>query len=298
MMTSIIGVLAVLGAIWYAIWGLKDYQVNPEIIAKRYQYQTSAINMKMQQQSANSYSFTYTSFDGANVNGRIQYPVNVHADSNDKYPVLIGIHAMGRSENRWWMDSFKQRPTLEQTHKITEQALESGYIVIAIDSRNHGKRKDAAYSIIDIMDDMHFWGERDPYEQMVVDTVKDYRVLLDWMDNQSQFDKEQTHVAGYSMGAQVSLLLASTDQRIEHVLSIVPPYLDDKTAIVAPKNFARAINVDTLWLVTANDDEYASKSENQELFEMIAIDDKKHIQFDGGHVLPTGYYNQLSGWFK
>lgn len=302
MMLSLTGVFALLGGIWYAIWGLKAYEINPQIIEQRYSYQAPSINMEMTELTETSFSFTYTSFDGSVVNGRIKYPEAYSAENseyaNSKLPVLIGVHAMGRSENRWWADSFKDRPTLEQTNKITQQALTNGYAVIAIDSREHGQRKNLDHTIIDIMDNMHFWGEREPYEQMVIDTVKDLRILIDWLDQQVVFDANQTHVAGYSMGAQVALLLAGTDSRIEHVLSIVPPYLDDKTAIVAPKNIANAIDVDTVWLVTANDDEYASESENSELFSMIATTNKKHITFDGGHVLPKGYYKELSGWFK
>ncbi|MDN3651908.1 alpha/beta fold hydrolase [Thalassotalea ponticola] len=294
-MTTLAGIFIVLGGIWYGIWGLKDYQVTPEIIEKRYSYQNGSIDMDMVKIDDDQFEFTYTSFDGAKVNGRIAYP---KALSANKIPVLLGVHAMGRSENRWWMDSFKERPTLEQTHKITEQALANGFAVIAIDSRNHGKRKELDNSVIDIIDNMHIWGEREPYEQMIIDTVKDHRVLLDWLDQQPQFDQTQTRVAGYSMGGHVALLLAGIDERIEHVLSIVPPYLDDKVAIVAPKNIANGLDIDKVWLVTANDDEYASSEQNSDLFSLFLTEDKKHITFDSGHLLPNGYYQQLSGWYQ
>ena len=133
---------------------------------------------------------------------------------------------------------------------------------------------------------------------MIIDTVKDYRVLLDWLDQQHQFDHSRTAVAGYSMGGQVSMLLAGVDSRIEQVLAIVPPYLTNTTALVAPKNIAEKLAVDKIWLVTANDDEYADKEDNESLFTLIASDNKKHLQFDGGHILPEGYYQQLSDWFS
>ena len=296
-MATITGVVVALGVIWYAIWGLKPYQVSQEVVTERYSYQKRPVNMNITQDDGTTYSFTYTSFDGALVIGRIRYPDNVNPGV-DQVPVLLGIHAMGRSDNRWFMDSFKERPTLEQTDKITDQALSSGYAVIAIDSRNHGKRKDLDYTIVDVMNNMHYWGKREPYEQMVIDTVKDYRVLLDWVEQQPQFDPDKTGAAGYSMGGQVSLILASTDTRVEQVLSIVPPYLDNKTAIVAVKNIVNTLHADKVWLVTANDDEHASESENEALFAMFKTSNKKHVTFDGGHVLPEGYYKKLSGWFE
>ena len=299
-MVSIVGIFALLGGIWYAIWGLHPYQVDQQEIQASYTYQGNAdkpMNMQLEQLSATTFAFTYQSFDGAIVNGRMAYP-DTYTKAHSM-PVMLGVHAMGRSENRWWMDSFKERPTLEQTDKLAKQALANGYAVIAIDSRNHGKRKNLDYNIIEVMRDLHWWGKREPYEQMVIDTVKDYRVLLDWVEKQAQFDQANTTVAGYSMGGQVSILLAGVDERIERVLSIVPPYLDDKVAIVAPKNFTHNLaHLDKLWLVSANDDEHASESENAALYANIATANKKHVQFDGGHVLPQGYYQQLENWYQ
>ncbi|ODA31445.1 hypothetical protein A8L45_16785 [Veronia pacifica] len=53
-----------------------------------------------------------------------------------------------------------------------------------------------------------------------------------------------------------------------------------------------------LWFVTANDDEYATVSENKASFEMFDTENKKHISFDSGNILPECYYKYLSGWFK
>ena len=293
-------VLVGLGALWFAIFSLTPYAVNDQQLKKKYSYPAVAINMQLTEESSNLYSFTYTSFDGVEVNGRLSYPDEVPLEEfgAGKLPIMIGIHGMGRSDNRWFMDSFKGRPTVEQTHKLTEQARAAGYAIIAIDGRNHGKRKDPDYSISNMMRDLHLWGKREPYEAMVVDTVKDYRVLLDWIGLQPQFDQARTAVAGYSLGGQVALLLAGVDERIEQVLSIVPPYHDDKTALVAPKNLVHNITDEKVWLVTASDDEYASVEDNKYLFGKIASGNKKHIQLEGEHILPEGYYQALSGWYE
>ncbi|MGQ8365212.1 hypothetical protein [Glaciecola sp. 1036] len=37
--------------------------------------------------------------------------------------------------------------------------------------------------------------------------------------------------------------------------------------------------------------------ENDSLFEMNPTQNKKHIRFDSGHLLPEGYYEKISGWF-
>ncbi|GMG87315.1 hypothetical protein [Biformimicrobium ophioploci] len=58
------------------------------------------------------------------------------------------------------------------------------------------------------------------------------------------------------------------------------------------------ITDEKVWLVTANDDEHASKKDNEYLFSQIASDNKKHVQMEGGHVLPEGYFQALSGWYE
>ena len=98
------------------------------------------------------------------------------------------------------------------------------------------------------------------------------------------------------MGGQTSLLLAGVDQRIAAVAAIVPPHLDDKTALVAPKNIMPGLADNRVWLFTANDDEYADKAQNQALFDAIPSPNKMHFHFDSGHILPSDYIEDLTDW--
>jgi dienelactone hydrolase len=291
------GVITLIGGGWFFSFALSPYQITTEQLEAHYAYlPVRSINWQQIPVDAKNYDFTYQSFDGAVVNGRIRYPRPL-AEINQAIPVMIGVHGMGRSQIRWFQDSFKGRPTIESVDKITEQALIKGYAVISIDARYHGLRKDPDYTIADVMNDLHYWGNRVPYETMIKDTVRDHRVLLDWISQQRHFDKEQVKIAGYSMGAQVSLLLAGIDDRIGDVAAIVPPYSDNKTALVAPKNLLRGLTDNKVWLVTGNDDEYASEQQNDSLFNAIPTENKKHLRFDSGHLLPAHYVDKLGAWF-
>lgn len=295
-MLIVAAVVLLAGAGWFFNFTLSPYPVTPEQINAHYAYQTPD-NLEWQQTEIekNYYEFTYKTFDGQTVNGRIKYP-DTYSELSEPVPVLIGIHALGRSQIRWFQDSFKDRPTITHVDKITQQALQHGYAVMAIDARNHGLRKDLDYTIRDVMIDLHYFGKKDPYEAMISDTVKDHRVLLDWVSQQPQFDHSKINVAGYSMGGQTSLLLAGVDQRIANVAAVVPPHLDDKTALVAPKNIMPGLSDNKVWLFTANDDEYAEKAQNQALFDAITSQNKKHFNFDSGHILPSDYINDLTDW--
>ncbi len=298
MLITLGAIITALAAGWYAVFGLKSYTVTASDIQTRYSYTMSQpVTMQQQQPDRQNVTFSYTTFDGTTVNGHIRYPQQA-ADKITPLPVLIGVHAMGRSHNRWWQDSFKERPTVEQTHKITEMALDKGYAVIAIDARHHGERKDPEISVLDIIDNLHWWGKREPYEQMLIDTVRDHRVLLDWLEQQPQFDNERINIAGYSMGGQISLLLAAVDERINNVAAIVPPHINNKTAIVAPQNMLAGLADNQIWLLTANDDEYASKKQNRRFFNSLPGTDKQHFTFDSEHLLPADYVQTLQLWLS
>lgn len=285
--------LTVLSFYWYAFVALKEFSIPQEDIIDAYTYEPlSDLEMEVEQIEADKYKFSYKSFDGAVVNGQLSYP----SIKSQKYPAFIGVSAMGRGYQRWWVDSFKGRPTVSQVNKITSMANNLGYAVIAIDARYHGTRKDPDRSLQSIMNDLNFFGNKDTYESMIKDTVLDYRVLIDWINQQQIFDNQKIVIGGYSMGGQVALLAASTDHRIERVLSIVPPHLDDKVALVAPKNFVSLLEGREVLLVTANDDENATKKENQILFDSINTSEKLHITFEGDHILPDNYVSSLEDW--
>jgi cephalosporin-C deacetylase-like acetyl esterase len=289
-------VVAGVAALWYGVFGLKPYSLSAEELTARYAYpMKQQVQLALKELSPQSFEFTYQSFDGVTVNGRISYPQDPKTIQSP-VPVLIGAHAMGRSQIRWWQDSYKDRATFEQTDKITAMALEKGYAVVAIDARHHGLRKDPDLSVVDIIDNLHWWGEREPYEAMLVDTVRDHRVLLDWLVQQPMLDKNNIKLAGYSMGAQISLLLAGVDSRIQSVAAIVPPHMNSTTAVVAPLNVIAGLADNPVWLFTADDDEYASIKQNQQLFDALPNADKKLFRFDSGHLLPADYVTKLEPW--
>jgi cephalosporin-C deacetylase-like acetyl esterase len=295
-MLSIGVVVAGVAALWYGLFGLKPYHISAEELTARYAYPaTPQVQLTLKELNPQSFDFTYRSFDGVIVNGRISYPQDPNSIQSP-VPVLIGAHAMGRSQIRWWQDSFKDRVTFEQTDKITAMALAKGYAVVAIDARHHGVRKDPDLTAVDIIDNLHWWGEREPYENMLIDTVRDHRVLLDWLVQQPMLDKNNIKLAGYSMGAQISLLLAGVDSRIHSVAAIVPPHMNNTTAAVAPLNLIAGLADNQVWLFTADDDEYASIKQNQQLFDALPNADKKLFRFDSGHLLPADYINDLEPW--
>lgn len=214
-----------------------------------------------------------------------------------RFPVLLGLSAMGQSAQRWWLAEYKGRPTLTGSHRIREMAIAAGYAVVTIDNRYTDTRKDPDRSIDAIMSDLHVFGDRTDYEQMIHGTVMDLRLLLDKLALQPELDMQRVTAMGYSMGGQVGLLLAAVDARVRRLIAVVPPWLDNRTAKVSPRNAAPLIANIPVLLITANDDEYASVAQNAELFQAIASPDKQHVRIDAGHLLPADYVDVLRPLF-
>jgi dienelactone hydrolase len=292
-----IGILVVLASvaagIWHFLW-LKPYNVTAPELQARYAYKE-----EFTPGTGHSVNLRMRGFDGELFEGRIVYPSDP-AQATRPFPVLIGLHAMGRSHMRWWQAELNGRPTIEQTHRIKEMALQQGYAVVAIDARLHGQRRPLGqpHPAKGILRDMHWLGKRQPYEQMIIDTVRDHRVLLDWLVKQPHLDAKRIKAIGYSMGAQCALVLAGLDERVRAVAAMVPPHLGQNVAAVAPVNFMPGLQGKRIWLLSADEDDHASQKQNQALFEAIPGQDKKHLRFVSGHQLPEGYFDQLSAWFK
>lgn len=294
---ALLACAALLGALWWALFGLKAYTLSPADLQTRYQ-PGAATPPELQWQAlpGHAQALRFKSFDGAPVNGRLVYPSDP-AQASRPFPLLIALHAMGRSHKRWWQPDIDGRPTREQTHRITELALAQGYAVLALDARLHGERKDPQQDLRRLIRDLHLWGAREPYERMIVDTVRDYRHALDALQGLPQLDARRVAVVGYSMGAQMALLLGGADARVQAVAALVPPHLDDKVAVVAPRSLLPGLVNKRVWLFSASDDEYASEAQSRALFDAIPSTDKQHLHFEGGHLLPARYVDALRPWF-
>lgn len=299
-----IAILLVLsGVFWWQFLSLKPYSIDKVNLHQTYQrhanYEPEISFTKIRQ---GQYKINFTSFDGDLVEGRLELPEKVslanwkQVHSAKASRIMLGVSAMGRNYLRWWQDSFKDRPTVTQVNKLGELALTSGQILVAIDARYHGTRKVEYLPLSKIMNDLHIWGERAHYEEMIVNTVLDYKHLINGLE--LHFGDSLYSIAGYSMGGQISLLLASTDARISQVLSIVPPHLDNKVAIVAPVNLVDSLYAEKVWLVIATNDENAKASQNKALYNAIHSKNKKLVVFDGEHILPDNYPASLIHWFN
>ena len=282
-----------IGTVYYVtVAKLPQQDMAQSDIVGKYQYFNSYSDFKVLSDTGNSRAFSFRAFDGELIHGQIQFP----QQSRSQYPVLIGLHAMGRSYPRWFTDELKGRPTVTKVDKLTQAALAKGYAVIAIDARFHGKRKIEGKSLRKIWNNLHYFGDKYDYQQMIVNTVIDNRTLLDWIAAQPELDEDKIALAGYSMGAQVALILGAVDERIKQIVSVVPPFIDNKVAIASPLNLVSLIDSARVLFIYGEYDDVASPEQNRRVFDNIRAFDKQLVALQEDHILPMEYVDIAGDW--
>ena len=227
----------------------------------------------------------FTSDDGQIVNGIIAFPLD--KDSSQK--LAFALHPMGTDQNFWWSD---KSPLAAQ--KLTQRLREQGYTVISLDARRHGERGRPDFGPRELLTRAHS-SEPRLYIDTIIGSVRDYRIALKWAT--VEFEPSEVLVMGYSMGAQMSLLLASFEPSVDAVVVMVPPYVGSDTSPVAPRVHAnRVANAKVLWLAGTKDP-HSNGDQTQATFDLIASSDKTLAWFEAGHRLPPEFLDTVLSFF-
>ena len=223
----------------------------------------------------------FLSDDGQVVNGLLAFP----KQNNSSPKLALLLHPMGLDHQFWWSE---ERTKVGQ--ELSSHLRNQGYVVISLDARLHGERSREGFGPRELIKRAHS-NEPRLYIDTIIGSVRDYRIALNWAKD--KYKPDQTLVLGYSMGAQMSLLLASLESTINSVVAIVPPYVASPTSPVAPRiHVDRIIKAKVLWLA-ATQDQYSDRNQTQETFDRIASADKSLQWFDSGHRLPPEFLNSV-----
>jgi dienelactone hydrolase len=225
------------------------------------------------------YSLSFISDDRQPVNGILAVPKN----KSESLKLALLLHAMGTDQNLWW------NPNKISGSKISEKLLQQGYAVLTLDARRHGKRVSDGLGPKDMIAKAHSEQPR-LYTDMIIGTVRDYRIALEWAQKELHLENTSILVAGYSMGAQMSLLLASYESEINQVMVMVPPFVNESQSPVAPRLHVSRINEAELIILAARQDPYSTQENYELVFNKISTPKKSIKWFDSGHLLPADYF--------
>ncbi|MBL4773364.1 MAG: alpha/beta fold hydrolase, partial [Alcanivoracaceae bacterium] len=156
------------------------------------------------------FQLSFFSDDQQAVNGILVMP----STQKGQLKLALLLHAMGTDQNIWWTQNKISG------NKISEKLLQKGYAVLTLDARRHGKRSSHDFTAKDMISKARSNQPR-LYTDMIIGTVRDYRIALSWAQQELNLTDTSILVAGYSMGAQMSLLLASYESEINQVVVMV-----------------------------------------------------------------------------
>ena len=185
---------------------------------------------------------SFTSDDGQIVNGILAYPT----DKSDGKKLALAMHPMGTDQQFWWSEKSPL-----PGHELTANLRKQGYTVITLDARRHGERGTADFGPRELLKRAHS-DEPRLYIETIIGSVRDYRIALNWA--KAKLQPQKILVMGYSMGAQMSLLLASYEPSVDTILAMVPPYVGAPTSPVAPRvHVQRITEANVLWMAGTKD---------------------------------------------
>jgi dienelactone hydrolase len=208
------------------------------------------------------------------------------------FPLVLLLHSLTGSKEDWW-----QMGNFTSGGDVTYALLRAGYAVAMLDIQYHGDRR--AYNGFEEPGPMvfeHDWSNR--YREMIVQSVIDYRSLLDVLGKRTDIDSTRVGALGYSLGGMMTFILTAVDARIKvaAVASSPPRQHNPLRAAVAPQNFAPAINCPFLMLAGSRDGSNMVP-EATAVFGMIASKTKDLRFFDSEHQLPRAYVDVALQWF-
>lgn len=250
---------------WFSIDSQYDIKMDKSLITE--------------DESIQKFKLSFNSDDQQKANGILVIPKG----HKGQLKLALLMHAMGSSQNLWW------KQTKVSGDKISTKLLQSGYAVLTLDARRHGKRTVDDLTAKDMIDKAH---SKEPrlYTDMIIGTVRDYRIAFAWAQKELKIGDNDILVAGYSMGAQMSLLLASYEPKINQVMVMVPPFVSELSSPVAPRLHVSRIENAEILLLVAKQDPYSTQENTQLVFDNISSQDKSITWFESGHLLPENYY--------
>jgi dienelactone hydrolase len=219
------------------------------------------------------------------------------------------------SKNQWWEDNGYSSMGL-----VTKGLLNQGFAVLALDAVYHGERQlendyETPWNLIAN-------GKFVRYREMVLQTVVEYRLALDFLATRADIDTSRIGAVGYSMGGTMTFMLTAKDPRIKVAVACVsPPFgftlmkgFIDKSVTpqsfqamagvlamqvgVNVQNFARPVGSRPFLMIMADKDDFYSPREAKQLFDLVPSPTKELLFFDSGHSLPPEHAPKVREWFE
>ncbi len=224
--------------------------------------------------------------------------------SGNKYVILQ--HGMGGNKDNW----MYPRGELTKKYKRIKDSLSYlGYNLIIPDAKYHGER---IYESNFTPPSALMRPAKISYVQnMFTTSVRDIRIIMDYIELENQKKQISFNYIGYSMGGLIGLLLNSVETRFQCVVACVAPIDASKVSIevfgwknaeaskkidyISAKNYSKFQKV-PLCLLMGNSDKYYTEKEAKDFFNKIPFRDKELKIYNSDHYLPSAFVPDAINW--
>ena len=228
------------------------------------------------------------------VPGYLEFP----ASASEPLACVLLLHGWSGSKDSWWQDD-----NYISGGNVRRALLDAGFAVLALDAQCHGDRiaQNDFAPVNHYVDDTAPGKPRKGYftlQEIYIQTTRDYRRAIDYLDQRSDVDASRIGVVGYSMGAAQAFLLTGVEPRVKTAVAVVAPAEESKWSPVAPQNFIRGIGQRPFLSIVGTSDSLCPLEHalaRQSLFEGS---DSQLETVDGPHRLPTDYVSRATAWLK
>jgi dienelactone hydrolase len=214
------------------------------------------------------------------------------------YPCVLLLHGWSGSKESWWQDG-----NYISGGNARKSLLAAGFAVFALDAQCHGDRiaQNDFAPVNHYVDENAGPNQRKGYftlSDIYIQTTRDCRRAIDYLESRREIDKSRIGVVGYSMGGTQTFLLTGVEPRVKAAAAVVPPADKSKSSLVAPQNFVRAIGERPFLTICGRSDELCPAEHARELQSLFDGKSKDQVFLDAGHRLPVDYVPHVVEWIR
>jgi len=226
------------------------------------------------------------------VPGYLQFP----SGGTAPYPCVLLLHGWSGSKENWWQDD-----NYVSGGNLRKALLAAGYAVLALDAQCHGDRiaQNDFAPVNHYVDPNGGPRQRKGYftqNEIYIQTTRDYRRAIDYLETRGEIDKARIGVLGYSMGGTQTYLLTGVEPRIKTAVAVAAPAEKSKWSPIAPQNFVRGIGQRPFLAIMGREDGMSAVEHTEKLHALVESPTKDLIFFDAGHRLPVDYVPRAVAW--
>ncbi len=212
-------------------------------------------------------------------------------------PLVLLLHGWSGSKDNWFEDD-----NIISGGIMRKALLSAGYAILALDASTHGERSsEIDYLHVNTFDDpvapkrVNYFS----FAEITIQTVKDYRRALDYVEQLGMFDMKRIGLVGYSMGGMDSFFLLATEPRIKAAVACVPPLYKEGYGPASPIDYSWGVKGKPLLMLMGKKDDLYDPAKVEASYKQYIESPETQLKwFDRDHKLTEIYVPDALDWIK